>query len=79
MEGVGKRRGRDGEGRGGREGKEAGTYNHPGGTLRDPDIQALADKLNLNLQEYDPSINFFKNFFFGSKILHNTKFAILSI
>lgn len=55
-------------GRGGEEGKgRAGTYNHPGGTLRDPDIQALADKLNLNLQEYDPSINFFK-IFFGGKI-----------
>lgn len=61
---MGKRRGRDGEGRGGREGEGGWNLQSPRGTLRDPDIQALADKLNLNLQEYDPSINFFKNFFF---------------
>lgn len=60
---MGKRRGRDGEGRGGREGEGGWNLQSLRGTLQDLDIQALADKLNLNPQEYDPSISFLKNFF----------------
>ena len=60
---MGKRRGRDGEGRGGRDGEGGWNLQSLRGTLQDLDIQALADKLNLNPQEYDPSISFLKNFF----------------
>ena len=69
MVGVGKRRGRDGEGRGGREGEGGWNLQSLKGTLQDLDIQALADKLNLNLQEYDPSIHFFEEFFLVVKYM----------
>jgi len=49
-------------GRKGREGRRLDITITPR-ALQNPDIQALAHKLNPNLQECDPSINFFFLFF----------------